>query len=221
MLKPKRKIMREEIKRDPFLETVDKLESSFEKNKKIFINIALGLIGLIFIINFLLKKYDQKKIDSNSALGVAMVAFENRDYENAKFQFETIISEFAGTTASSFANFYLGRIYFENNEFLKSELYLNTFMNSKESEILYTGAIKMLTQIALQDNQYRKAIKLLDNGLREVSKNNSIELKLIKTVVLKDQGKTDEAKSLLNEIILEEKLPPHLKQKSEELIGLM
>ena len=40
----------------------------------------MGLIGLIFIINFLLKKYDQKKIDSNSALGVAMVAFENIDY---------------------------------------------------------------------------------------------------------------------------------------------
>ena len=213
--------MREEIKRDPFLETIDKLESSFEKNKKIFINIALGLIGLIFIINFLLKKYDQKKIDSNSALGVAMVAFENSDYENAKFQFETIISEFAGTTASSFANFYLGRIYFENNELEKSEVFLNAFMNSGDYEIIHVGAIKMLTQIALQNSQYDKAIKLLDNGLRKISKNDSIELKIYKIFVLINQGDNDQAKSLLEEILLEKNLPRHLKQKSEELIGMM
>ena len=35
MLKPQRNIIRKEIKRDPFLETVDKLEYNFEKNKKL------------------------------------------------------------------------------------------------------------------------------------------------------------------------------------------
>ena len=130
MLKPKRRITRKEIKRDPFLETIDKLENSFERNKKFFLNIALCLIAGIFIINFLLKKQEQKSTDSNSALGMAMVAFENKDYENAKFQFETIISDFSGTKASSIANYYLGRIYFENNDLGKSEVFLNAFMNS-------------------------------------------------------------------------------------------
>ena len=45
MLKPKRRITRKEIKRDPFLETIDKLENSFEKNKKTFLNIFLGLLN--------------------------------------------------------------------------------------------------------------------------------------------------------------------------------
>ena len=221
MLKPKKKITRKEINRDPFLETVDKLENSFERNKKTFLNIVLCLIAGIFIINFLLKKQEQKSTDSNSALGMAMVAFENGDYENAKFQFESIISDFGGTVASSTANFYLGRIYFENNQFVESESFLNTFIYSGEPEILYFGAIKMLTHIALKNSLYDKAIKLLDNGLKSVSKNESIELKLMKSLVLKDQGKIDKAKSLLDEIILEEKLPRHLKQKSEELIGMM
>ena len=35
MLKPKKKITRKEIKRDPFLETIDKFENSFEKRQKI------------------------------------------------------------------------------------------------------------------------------------------------------------------------------------------
>tara|TARA_B100002052_G_scaffold296805_1_gene326036 strand:- start:80 stop:745 length:666 start_codon:yes stop_codon:yes gene_type:complete len=221
MLKPKKKITKKEIKRDPFLETIDRLENSFEENKKTFLNIVLGIIAIAFIINFLLKKQYQKDVDSNSSLGIAMVAFENRDYENAKFQFETIISEFDGTKASNVANFYLGRIYFIKNEYEKSEPLLNTFMNSGASELLYTGAIKMLTHIAIQNKQFIKAIKLLDDGSKKISRNDYIELKLIKALLLKEQGKTDKAKSLLDEIISKEKLPRHLKQKSEEIIGMM
>ena len=130
MLKPKRKITRKEIKRDPFLETIDKVENSFEQNKKTFLNISLAIIAGIFIFNFFLKKQDQKNVDSNSALGLAMVAFENGDYENARFQFETIVSDFDGTSAYNIANFYLGKIYFENNELLESESFLNVFIKS-------------------------------------------------------------------------------------------
>ena len=221
MLKPKRKITKQEIKRDPFLETVDRLENSFEKNKKTFLNIVLGILVGVFIINFLLKKQGQKNIDSNSALGVAIVAFENNDYENAKFQFETIISDFNGTKAFNIANFYLGRIYFENNDFEKSESFLNPFVKSRDSEILYFGAIKMLTHIALENSDYDKALKLLDNSADEISAKDAIELKLIKAIILKDEGNIDKAKSLIDEIMSEKKLPQHLKQKSEEIIGMM
>tara|TARA_Y100001970_G_scaffold138646_1_gene170579 strand:- start:5768 stop:6433 length:666 start_codon:yes stop_codon:yes gene_type:complete len=221
MLKPKKKITRKEIKRDPFLETVDKLENSFEQNKKTLMNIVLFLIAGGFIISFLLKKQEQKNTDSNSALGMAMVAFENKDYENAKFQFESIISEFDGTVAFSTANFYLGRIYFENNEFIKSEASLSMYMNSIDSQIFLMGAIKMLAHISLQNNQYDKAIKFLDSGSKRLSKNDSIELKLMKILVLKEQNKIDKANILLDEIISEQKLPRHLKQKSEEIIGMM
>ena len=221
MLKPKRKITRKEIRRDPFLETIDKLESTFEKNKKTFLNVVLGLIAIALITNFLLEKQNVKNIDSNSALGVAMVAFENRDYENAKFQFESIISEFSGTAAFDIANFYLGRIYFENNDFEESESFLNTFINSGNPEILYIGAIKMLAHISLQNRQFDKAIKLLDSVSRKISINNSIELKLIKAHILIGQGKNDKAKILIDEIMSQEKLPLHLKKRSEELIGMM
>mgnify|MGYP003324844478 CR=1 FL=1 len=56
MLKPKRKITKQEIKRDPFLETVDRLENSFEKNKKTFLNIVLGILVGVFIVNFLFEQ---------------------------------------------------------------------------------------------------------------------------------------------------------------------
>ena len=222
MLKPQRKITRKEIKRDPFLETIDKIEYNFEQNKKTYLNIALGLIAVIISGNFLLNKQSQKDIDSNSALGIALVAFDNEDYENAKFQFETILSDFSGTNSSNIANYYLGKISFENNGLIKAESYLNEYLNNSEPDILIPGTIKILSNIALKNNEFDKAIKLLDRGLRLGLDNNiSNEFKLLKVSILIEQDKVEIAQNILNEILLEKKLPIHLKQRSEELIGMM
>ena len=222
MLKPQRKITRKEIKRDPFLETIDKIEYNFEQNKKTYLNIALGLIAVIISVNVLLNKQGQKDIDSNSALGIALVAFDNQDYENAKFQFETIVSDFSGTNSSNIANYYLGKISFENNGLIKAESYLNEYLNNSEPDILIPGTIKILSNIALKNNEFDEAIKLLDRGLRLGLDNNiSNEFKLLKVSILIEQDKVEIAQNILNEILLEKKLPIHLKQRSEELIGMM
>jgi tetratricopeptide (TPR) repeat protein len=222
MLKPKRKITRKEIKKDPFLESIDKLEYNFEQNKKTYLNIAIGLIASILVINILLNKQSQKNIDSNSDLGMALVAFDNEDYDNAKFQFETIVSEYSGTNSSNVANYYLGKISFENNDLVNSKTYLNVYLKDPEPDILIPGAIKMLSNIALKSSEYDKAIKFLDRGIR-LDLNSDIinNFKLIKVSILKDQGKPEIAQKILDEILKEEKLPNHLKRLSEELIGMM
>ena len=222
MLKPQRKITRKEIKRDPFLETIDKIEYNFEQNKKTYLYIALGLIAVIISVNVLLNKQGQKDIDSNSALGIALVAFDNEDYENAKFQFETILSDFSGTTSSNIANYYLGKISFENNGLIKAESYLNEYLSHSDPDIFIPGTIKILSNIALKNNEFDEAIKLLDRGLRLGLDNNiSNEFKLLKVSILIEQDKVEIAQNILNEILLEKKLPIHLKQRSEELIGMM
>jgi len=222
MLKPQRKITRKEIKRDPFLETIDKIEYNFEQNKKTYLYIALGLIAVIISVNILLNKQGQKDIDSNSALGMALVAFDNKDYENAKFQFESILSDFSGTNSSNIANYYLGKISFEKNELIKAESYLNEYFNNSEPDIFIPGTIRILSNIALKNNEFDKAIKLLDRGVDLGLDNNiSNELKLFKVSILIEQDKLEIAQNILNEILLEKKLPIHLKQRSEELIGMM
>ncbi|MEE3152742.1 MAG: tetratricopeptide repeat protein [Candidatus Neomarinimicrobiota bacterium] len=222
MLKPKRKITRKEIKKDPFLESIDKLENNFEQNKKTYLNIAIGLIASVLVINILLNKQSQKNIDSNSDLGMALVAFDNEDYDNAKFQFETIVSEYSGTNSSNVANYYLGKISFENDDLDKSKTYLNAYLKDPEPDILIPGAIKMLSNIALKSSEYDKAIKLLDRGIR-LDLNSDIinDFKLLKVSILKDQGKPEIAQNILDEILKEEKLPNHLKRLSEELIGML
>ena len=165
MLKPQRKIIRKEIKRDPFLETMDKLEYNFEKNKKTYFNFAVIIVLVVFATNFLLNKQTQKEFGSNSALGIALVAYDNSDYENAKFQFETVAAEFPNTNSASISNYYLGKIAYDNYELNMSESYLNKYLNNHEIKILIPGTIKMLSDIAFRNNKIKDAIKVLDEGI--------------------------------------------------------
>ena len=222
MLKPKRKITRKEIKRDPFLETIDKIEYNFEQNKKIYLNIAIGLIGGIFLINILLNKQEQKDIDSNSALGVALVAFDNADYDNAKFQFENIVSDYSGTNSSNVANYYLGKIYFDEKDLNKSEEYLKKYLIDAEPNVLVPGAIKILSSIALNNSEYDNALKILNKGIRlKLNANIINDFKLLKVSILKEQGKLEIALNILDNILSDESLPNHIKQRCEELMGMM
>ena len=66
MLKPKRKITRKEIKKDPLLETIESIEAKFEKNKKTYGNVAI-LVFLVLIGGYIFtNKQNQNEIESNS-----------------------------------------------------------------------------------------------------------------------------------------------------------
>ena len=49
MLKPSRKILRKEIKKDPFLETFETIENGIQENKKFVINVLIFFVAIIFI----------------------------------------------------------------------------------------------------------------------------------------------------------------------------
>jgi predicted Zn-dependent protease len=222
MLKPHKKITRKEIKRDPFLETVDRLEYNFEKNKKTYLNIALAIVAGVVIINFLLNKQSQKEYDSNSTLGIALVAYENADYENAKFQFETISSEFAGTSSANVANYYLGKISYDNGDFNISEKYLNKYLDDYDTGVLAPGAIKMLSDISMKNNKPKDAISILDRGVRlKINNNIKSEFKLSKTLILMSLGDNESAQKILSDILSEKNLSADIKRRGEELVGMM
>ena len=222
MLKPKRKITRKEIKKDPLLETIDSIEAKFEKNKKTFGN-AVILIFLVIIGGYIFtNKQNQNKIDSNSALGMAMVAYSNMDYENAKFQFESIRTNFENTSSANSSNYFLGKIAFEKGDFVNSSLHLNDFLKHSEDEILVCGAIKLLMEISLKNNNPEEALRNLDKaGKYEFSNSLMLDLELMKVATLLIMDDYNRGKILLEKIDNQKDLPSHIKQRVEELYGMI
>ena len=177
MLKPKRKIIRKEIKKDPLLETIDSIEAKFEKNKKTYSNVVI-LVFLVLIGGYVFSnKQKQNKIESNSALGMAMVAYSNMDYQNAKFQFESIRSNFGNTSSANKASYFLAKIAHKNSDFVNSSFHLNDFLNKSDDDILVCGAIKLLTEISLKNDNPVDALRNLDKA-RNYNLSNSLMLDL-------------------------------------------
>jgi len=222
MLKPKRKITRKEIKKDPLLETIDSIEAKFEKNKKTYGNVAI-LVFLVLIGGYVLtNKQSQNKIESNSALGVAMAAYSNMDYENAKFQFESIKSNFGNTSSANTSSYFLGKIAYENSDFINSSLHLNDFLKYSDDDILICGAIKLLTEISLKNNNFEEALRNLDKAKNYKFSNSLIlDLELMKAFTFLNMDDSKAGKAILEKIENQKDLPSYLKQRLEELYGMI
>ena len=222
MLKPKKKITKKEIKRDPFLETVDKIEYSIEKNKNTYINVIIAVIVIFIAGNFFIKNQKDKENSARSALGLALVAFDNGDYENAKFQFESILSDYDNSESANVANYYLGKIAFENKDFANSMLYLDRFFNSGGLDILIPGAVKMLSNIELKNNNKEKAISYIDKGINNSkSVNIKIDLNLYKALVLINEENKKLALKVLEILNNDYDLSANQKRFYEELMGMI
>ena len=222
MLKPKKKITKKEIKRDPFLETVDKIEYSIEKNKNTYINVVIAVIVIFIAGNFFLKNQKDKENSAKSALGLALVAFDNGDYENAKFQFESILSDYYNSESANVANYYLGKIAFENKDFANSMVYLDRFFNSGKLDILIPGTVKMLSNIELKNNNKEKAISYIDKGINNSkSVNTKIDLNLYKALVLIKEENKKLALNVLEILKNDYDLSVNQKRLYEELMGMI
>ena len=110
MLKPKKKLTKKEIQRDPFLESMDKVQSHFEHHRANYFKGVVGIIVLFIAINLISDKRSGRNNEANAALGKALVALEQGDTKNAQFQLESILSEYSGSKSAEIARYYIGKI---------------------------------------------------------------------------------------------------------------
>ena len=222
MLKPNRKTLRKEIKKDPLLETLEKIEVRFEKNRRaltnsLFFLIALSIVGIIFMNN-----QKETELESNSALGVALVAYSNLDYENAKFQFESISSSFEGTESEIFSNYYLGKIAYELGNFNEAKILLNDFLENTRKATFVSGAIKQLVDISYYDNDVSKIFDIIDKAKKfNINNISKLELKLLEIGALIKINDLESAKIELDEILNSKNIPSYITQKINEFEGIL
>ena len=75
MLKPSRKILRKEIKKDPLLDSIEKIENGFEENRKTIINVLFFFVAIIIVGSIYMSNQNDIELESSSAFGAALVAY--------------------------------------------------------------------------------------------------------------------------------------------------
>jgi predicted negative regulator of RcsB-dependent stress response len=222
MLKPQRKITRNEIKRDPLLETLERIESGFENNKKTVTNVGVFLIATVIGLYIIYNNSKQNELESNSAFGIAMIAYTNNDYKNAKFQFETILSNFDDTDGSDIANYFLGKIAYKNNNYDDANLYLNNYLNSASEPLMACGAIKLLHSISSQKSNYNESIDILKKGNKfNLSEGSKLELQILEIITDIKLNDFANARKKLDKILKLKNIPQSIRLQADELSGMM
>ena len=219
MLRPKKKITRKEIQRDPFLESVDQAQTHLEENRSLYLKIAIGVIVALLFFNIRSNRQAQYNIEASASLGKALVTLDQGDKSSAKFQLETVYNEFNGTSSAYTASYYLGKIKYDAGENLEAEGYLSSFLKKNRKDPLAHSAILMLADIAVNQDRMSDAIDMIDKGLKNSSKYDSRTLELMKARILLDHNKINESNLIIEKLLNEDGLSSDHKQLAQELQG--
>lgn len=220
MLKPKKNITQKEIQRDPFLETVDQAQAHFEDNKSFYAKIITGaLVALLgfFILN---KKNSEHNINASVSLGQALVALEQSDLSNAKFQLETVLDDYSGTPSSINANYFLGKIYFDEGDYPKSKKLISTFYKKSSNDMMLTASAQLLAEIEVQNSNNPGAIEILKKAIRSTaleSQKNVLSLSQAKIFI--SIGDDKKALANIDLLLASSTISSAQKQAAEELLG--
>ena len=222
MLKPSRKILRKEIKKDPFLETFEKIENGFKENRKTLINVLIFFVGITILGSIYVNNQNEIEIESSSAFGAALVAYSNSDYDNAKFQFESISSNYQGTESEIFSIYYLGRIAYELGRLNEAKLLLNDFLDNAEKATFVCGAIKQLVDISFKEDDFLKSLDIIAKAKNfDINYVSKLELKLLKINSLIKINDLQGAKMEVGKILNSKNLPSNIEQKINEFEGVL
>lgn len=220
MLKPKKNTTKNEIQRDPFLDSVDSAQAHFESNKKLYTQIIAGVLVFVSGFMFLSNKNKMHVREGNIALGNALIAIDQTDLSNAKFQLETVYNDYSDTKPSFEAGYFLGKIYFEEGNFELAKKYITNFKDNSSNEMLLVSSAKILSDIEIQDSNLKNAIKIIKEAKRRVSlasQINSLELEEARLLIA--SGSIDDAREKLNLILEEKETSSNQKQIVEQLLG--
>ena len=220
MLKPKRKISKQDIKKDPFLEFINTGQKWLQDNKKIIYQVVFGVIALIAVVYFVSNNRISSGTAGETLLGKALLSQDMGDVENAKFQLQTLVDDYDGTKAGIEGKYYLGKMTFDDGEFESATEYLNDYVKKGDNAILITTAYRLLSEISLKNNNSEEAQKHLQKGTKFAE--NTVyhqEMSLLLANQLYENGKTDKAKKIVDNILKQENILFSIKKTAEELQG--
>ena len=222
MLKPKRKITRKEIQKDPFLESIFSFKEHFENRKQLYIKIILSVVG-VFIVGFL---YNSNSVtnenEADYGLSIGMIYHNQGDYQNAIMQFQQIVDEYSNTKSGYDASFYIGKIHFERGNYDLALPHFERYVSGSNNNFILSSAYESLSVIYEDKNDLYAAIsyqkKSINKSISELGSAFS-KLRLAKLHILNNDK--DRAIKVMDEVIDNHKDNFDIKKEYDYLYGLL
>ena len=222
MLKPKRKIARDEIKNDTFVETIFEVRSYIKDNTKLLSRAGGGFIVLLVLIVFLGQSSKNNKREGQFLLTQSTVYLDNGDSQNAKILLQELTDEYGNTESGRLGGYHLAQLYMKNNDKESALPLLLEYSKKGRNSFLLTSANEAISSIYLEFNDIKNAIKYQAASVENsISKKTAAlsKLKLIE-LYIKDES-LERSIKLLDEIKYENTDDPDVMQKIDYVSGLL
>ena len=158
MLKPKRKILRKEIQRDPFLDSLFSFKTHFLDYKQLYTRITIGFIALVIVGTFILRSKASNYNSAELMLSKGMIYVEQGDNQNAIIHLQEVVDEFANTIHGENASYYLGKIHYDRGDYDLALPYFEEYANEGENILLLGASFQALVEIFKSKSNLEDAI---------------------------------------------------------------
>ena len=221
MLKPRRTIIKKELKKDPYIEFLAKAKNNVDKNRTLYMRWALGVVAVIVAVAFFSNNLQKSKDAAAESLGKALVTLASGDVDNATLQFEFVADEYDNNESVNLAKYYLARSHFNDKDYLAASSYLNEIADASFKLTQFPLSIyKMLALIALEDGDQAAAVDHYEQALAKAEvtqQEQNIILDLAD--VLLTMGDFGRSLELVQKVLDEAMTRTPVHNRAEELFG--
>ncbi len=140
MLKPKKKILKKEIKKDPVLEKISQAEHFIREKGKVLTYVLIAALVLVVLSVAMIQSKRRANRVAAGELGMAEVALASGDIDNAIVQFEALIDKNPGTKSAGMATVLLAQTYINKDDYDSAEENFRRYIDDYTHEDMLTAA---------------------------------------------------------------------------------
>jgi len=220
MLKPKRKITKKEIQRDPFIENIFSFKEHINQKKSIYTKVLIGVFA-VFILSYLYTNNRSSNFEAAETLiSKAMVYVDLGDNDNAMIYLQEVIDEYGNTDAGLNANYYLGQIHFIAGEYEMALPHFERYTKKGKNPLLSLSTYQGLVSIYKSKQDLANAIKYQKISREKAnSKEEKAWVSLGLAELMLANGDKNGAIKLISNVLENYEDNFELKQKAEEISG--
>jgi len=221
MLKPRRKIIKKELKKDPYLEFLAKTKNNVDENKTLYMRWAMSAMVVIVAVAFISNNLQKIKNTAAESLGKALVTLASGDVDNATLQFEFVADEYDNNESGTLAKYYLARAHFNNKDYMAATSYLNEIADASFKLAQFPVSIyKMLAFISLENGDHAAAMDYYEQALAKAKvAQQGQNITLDMADVLLTMGDFGHSLELVQSVLDEAEPSTPLYNRAEELFG--
>jgi tetratricopeptide (TPR) repeat protein len=220
MLKPKKKVTKQDLKEDKFVKFSLQAKSWFDENYQKIMRIALGIGAIIVILLFYYYNSQETAKEANSQLGIAEIEYKNGNLAKASERLIKLIDDYDGTDSADKGMFLLANIYYQQKKYEDAQVYFDRFIGAYSgSNILLASGYAGLAACEEVGKNYSEAADLYEQAA-ELAPDfpESDNYYYMSALCYKRAGDLEKARSLFEQLASEAKSSQRVKDAETQLV---